>query len=150
MNNRYAFLLGSLLILSACSTTVHKDFLHNLTESQKTNGAMPRIVTSLVYSENEKVLLVGHESGNIEIWDATKDKSVREIKAHDYRVNLLGFSADGKTFFSNSMFEYNTKLWNVRTGELIYSIPLSNGPVGVAPDPRYYLIANSEELRIFD
>lgn len=150
MNNRYVFLLVSLLFLSACTTHVHKDFLQNLIKSQKTDGTFSRIVTSLVYNENEKVLLVGHESGNVEIWDATKAKSVREIKAHDYRANLLSFSADGKAFFSNSMFEYNTKLWNVRTGELIYSIPLSQGPVSVSPDPRFYLIANSEELRLFD
>jgi len=150
VNNRYAFLLASLLFLSACSAPVHKDFLQNLIQSQKTDGTRSRVVTSLAYSEKAKVLLIGHESGSIEIWDATQAKSVREIKAHDYRANLLSFSADGKTFFSNSMVEYNTKLWNVRTGELIYSIPLSSGPVSVSPDPRFYLIANSAELRFFD
>lgn len=150
MNNRYVFLLVSLLFLSACPAPVHKDFLQNLTQTQKTDGTRSRVVTSLVYNEKEKVLLVGHESGSIEIWDATKAKSVREIKAHDYRANLLSFSADGKSFFSSSYFEDNTKLWNVRTGELIYLIPLSRGPVSVSPDPRFYLIANSEELRFFD
>lgn len=150
MNNRYVFLLVSLLFLSACSAPVHKDFLQNLTKSQKTDGTRSRVVTSLVYNEKEKVLLVGHESGNIEIWDATKAKSVREIKAHDYRANLLSFSADGRAFFSSSYFEDSTKLWNARTGELIYSIPLSRGPVSVSPDPRFYLIANSAELRFFD
>lgn len=109
VNNRYVFLLVSLLFLSACSAPVHKDFLQNLTQSQKTDGTRSRVVTSLVYSEKEKVLLVGHESGSIEIWDATKAKSVREIKAHDYRANLLSFSADGRAFFSSSYFEDNTK-----------------------------------------
>jgi WD40 repeat protein len=149
-STRLAVLLLALSLLSACATSVHKDFLHNLTESQKTNGASPRIVTSLAYNDKEKILLVGHESGNIEIWDATKAKTMREIKAHDYRVSLLSFSADGKAFFSNSMFEYNTTLWNVRTGELIYSMPHSKGPVCVSPDSRYYLVANSAELYFFD
>lgn len=150
MNNRYVFLFVLLLFLSACSAPVHKDFLQNLTQSQKTDGTFSRAVRSLAYSEIAKVLLVGHESGSIEIWDATKAKSVREIKAHDHRANLLSFSADGKAFFSNSMSDYNTKLWNIRTGELIYSIPLSRGPVSVSPDPRFYLIASNAELRFFD
>lgn len=151
MNNRYVFLLVSLLFISACSAApVHKDFLQNLTHSYKTGDTFSLAVRSLEYGENAKVLLVGRESGNIEIWDATKAKSMREIKAHDHRANLLSFSADGKAFFSGSYFEDNTKLWNIRTGELIYSIPLSRGPVGVSPDPRFYLIANSAELRFFD
>src|SRR5574340_304437 len=131
---RQVILLILLLFLSACSTTVHKDFLQNLTSSQKTDGTRPRVVVSLKYNEKEKYLLVGHESGNIEIWDATKAKSMREIKAHDYRANSLAFSADGKAFFSNSYFENATKLWNTQSGELIYSIPMTTGPVSVTSD----------------
>ncbi len=124
--------------------------MQNLTSSQKTDGARPRVVVSLKYSEQEKYLLVGHESGNIEIWDATKAKSVREIKAHYYRANTLAFSSDGKAFFSSSYFEKDTKLWNTKSGELISSIPLANGLVCATSDKHFYIIAKSEELRIFD
>lgn len=147
---RLVILLISLLILSACSTTVHKDFLQSLTSSQKTDGSRPRVVVSLKYSEKEKTLLVGHESGDIEIWDATKAKSMHEIKAHGYRANSLAFSADGKAFFSNSYFENETKLWDVKSGELISSIPTTKGPVSVTSDSRFYIIASNAELRIFD
>ena len=149
-NIRPTTLLISLLFLSACSTTVHKDFLQNFTKSQKTDGTFSRIVQSLVYNEKGKHLIVGHESGSIEIWDATKEKSMYEIKAHKNRANELAFSADGNAFFSNSMFETETKLWNVQTGELICSIPNTRGPVSATSDKRFYIIANSENLRIFD
>lgn len=147
---RLATTLISLLFLSACSTTVHKDFLQNFTKSQKTDGTFSRAVRSLVYNEKGKHLLVGHESGSIEIWDATKERSMREIKAHNNRANELTFSADGNVFFSNSMFETDTKLWNVQSGELIYSIPNTRGPVSATSDKRFYIIVNSEKLRIFD
>lgn len=147
---KLATLLISLLFLSACSTTVHKDFLKNLANGQKTDGSRPRVVVSLKYNEKEKYLLVGHESGSIEIWDATKAMSMREIKAHDHRANTLAFSADGNAFFSNSYFENDTKLWNVKSGALISSIPNTTGPVSATSDKRFYIIANSEELRIFD
>ena len=138
------------MFLSACSTTVHKNFLHNFTKNQKTDGKFSRIVQSLVYNEKGKHLLVGRESGSIEIWDATKENSMYEIKAHKNRVNELAFSADGNAFFSNSMFETDTKLWSVQTGELICSIPNTSGPVSATSDKRFYIIAKSEKLRIFD
>lgn len=146
----YIALLTSLLFLSGCATHIHKDFLQNFTKSQKTDGSRPRVVVSLVYNEKEKLLLVGHESGSIEIWDAKKSLSMREIKAHDYRANLLAFSADGKAFFSNSYFENVTKLWDVQSGELICSIPNTRGPVSITSDKRFHVIANGDELRIFD
>jgi WD40 repeat protein len=147
---RYIILLLSLPLLSACSTTAHQDFLKNFARSQETDGSRPRVVVSLAYNEKEKYLLVGHESGSVEIWDAKEARSVREIKAHDGRANLLAFSSDGNAFFSNSYFENNTKLWNAQTGELLSTIPDTRGPVSITSDRRFYIIANSEELRIFD
>lgn len=147
---RYVAILISLLFLSACSTPIHKDFLQNFRNSKKTDGSRPKVVVSLAYNEKEKYLLVGHESGSIEIWDTKKERSVREIKAHNSRANLLFFSADGNTFFSNSYFEKSTKLWEVQSGELICIIPDTRGPVSATSEKRFYIIANSEELRIFD
>lgn len=143
-------LVISLLFLSACAPAVHKDFLQNVAKSQKTDGSRPRVVVSLKYSEKEKYLLVGHESGTIDIWDATKAESMREIKAHAHRANSLVFTTDGKAFFSNSYFENDTKLWSLRTGKLLSSIAITKGPVSVTSDTRFYIVANSEELRIFD
>lgn len=139
-----------LLFLSGCSTQIHKDFLQNFTESQKTNGARPRVVVSLAYNDFEKYLLVGHESGSIEIWDAKKSKSMREIKAHDHRANLIAFSFDGKVFFTNSYFENSTKLWDTRSGDLICVINDTKGPVSPTSDNRYFLIANNSKIRVFD
>jgi WD40 repeat protein len=148
---RWVTLLIPLLLISACSSVIHKDFLQNFTkDSQETDGSFSSRVVTLKYNDKEKYLVVGHESGSIDIWDAKKARSKREIKAHEYRANQLAFSSDGNAFFSNSYFERSTKLWDARTGELLHSIPDMRGPVGATPNEQIYVIANSQHVRLFD
>jgi WD40 repeat protein len=93
---------------------------------------------------------VGHESGDIDIWDIKQALSKRTINAHGYRANVLAFNRQGDAFFSNSNFENETKLWDAETGKLVTSIPFTSGPVCGTSDERFYIIANSDQLRIFD
>ncbi|TKB94369.1 MAG: WD40 repeat domain-containing protein [Nitrospira sp.] len=105
-----------------------------------------------MHNDQWKHLVVGHESGAIDIWDATEARSKRQVKAHDYRANLISFTLDGKLFFSNSYFEESTKLWSAKTGELLLTIPETRGPVCATPDDDIYLITTSDSstVRFFD
>ena len=143
----FILLLTPLLFLSGCSTKLHKDFLPNFI---KNNQRFEDRVVSLQFNDKEKFLAVGHESGSVDIWDAKEAFSKRVIKAHKHRANLLAFSTDGNTLFSNSYFEDTTRLWDARTGELLNAIPATRGPVSISPDERYYLIANSGDAQFFD
>lgn len=144
-------LLVFLFIFSICSRGIHKDFLTNFSEDSNTSdNYFESLVVSLKYDDKEKYLVVGHESGKIDIWDAKKALSKREIKAHEHRANLIAFTSDGNSFFSNSYFETSTKLWSAKTGELLHSIPDTRGPVCATPSENIYLIANNEHIRFFD
>ncbi|MGZ5008581.1 MAG: WD40 repeat domain-containing protein [Methylobacter sp.] len=144
-------LLISLSLLSIYSKGIHKDFLTNFSEDSKTSdNYFESLVVNLKYDDKEKYLVVGHESGKIDIWDAKEALSKREIKAHEHRANLITFTSDGNSFFSNSYFETSTKLWSAKTGELLHLIPDTRGPVCATPNENIYLIANNEYIRFFD
>jgi len=145
------YILALILIGSGCSSGIHKDFILNLMKDSKSNDdSFKSLVVSLAYDDKRKYLLVGHESGNIDIWDAKEPQSKREIKAHDYRANWITFASDGNSFFSNSYFEKSTKLWSAKTGELLHSIPDTRGPVCSTSDENIYLVGQSSHVRIFD
>lgn len=145
-------LIGVFFAVSACSPTIHKDFLQNLIDDQKiAYDPFKSLVVGLAYDDNGRYLVVGHESGIIDIWDAKEARSKREIKAHDSRANLITFSADGSCFFTNSNFEQSTKLWDTKTGRLLLSIPNTRGPVFGTPDKNIYLIiGDGSSIRVFD
>lgn len=137
--------------VSGCSSTVHKDFIESLVKDSRNNdGSFKSTVVSLAYNDWGKYLAVGHESGSIDIWDAKQRASKREIKAHDYRANLLAFTSDGSSFFSNSYFEQSTKLWSATTGELLHSISDTRGPVCPTLDKHIFLVGQSARFRMFD
>lgn len=148
---KIAYLLAFVFIVSGCSTSIHKDFIPNLIkESRSTDESFKNLVVSLTYDDKGKYLVVGHESGNIDIWDAKESRSKSEMKAHDYRANWITFASDGNSFFSNSYFEESTKLWSAKTGELLHSIPDTRGPVCTTSDESIYLVGQSSQIRIFD
>lgn len=140
-----------LLVISGCTSSIHKDFMTNLIRDSRSNdGSFKNLIVSMSYDDKGKYLVVGHESGNIDIWDAKEPRSKREIKAHDYRANWITFTSDGNSFFSNSYFEKSTKLWSAKTGELLHSIPDTRGPVSTTSDESLYLVGQSSQIRIFD
>lgn len=148
---KWATLLILLPFVAACSTPVHKDFLQAFTrDNQGADGSVSSPIISLKYNDKESLLVVGHESGNIDIWDTRKAQSKREIKAHKYPANSLTFSSDGDVFFSSSYFENSTKLWDVKTGDLLHFVRNTRGPVGTTPNKQVYVIANGDHLRLFD
>lgn len=146
---KWATLLILLPFVSACSTA-NTSFLQNFTKDNQAAGSSASSpIVKLAYSK-EGFLVVGHESGSIDIWDTKKSQSKREISAHKYPANSLTFSSDGDVFFSSSYFENSTKLWNVKTGEQLFLVRHMNGPVGTTPNKQFYVIANGDHVRLFD
>lgn len=146
---RVTFLI-LLLFISACSS-VHSDFFQNFTkDSRKAAGSSSSLFFNLKYNDNENLLIVGRESGSIDIWDTNKASSKREIKAHAYPVNSITFTSDGGAFFSSSYFENSTKLWDAKSGALLHLVRDMRGPVAVAPGKQFYVVANGDHFRLFD
>jgi WD40 repeat protein len=148
------FLIGAgAAILLGCGgpAAVHKDFVANLIkDSTAPRDTRSQHISRFQYSDASKVLLVGRESGTVDIWDSTQPLSKRTISAHGGRVIHLTFTPGGEHFFSNSFGDQETKLWETRSGKLLQAIPETSGPLTIAPDGRHYVIAKHGELRVLD
>ena len=131
---------------------IHPKFLDNFTvDIKKTSAGFENSVTSLAYDEKSRHLVIGRESGNIEIWDTTAENSKQIIpNAHENRVSQLLFTTDGQYFFSSSYFRDAVKFWDVRTNTLLYSIPEFLGPVIRTPAEDIYLVADTSAVYFFD
>lgn len=143
---------------------IHPRFLESFTQDLLETwyaGKFPK-VTALAYN-GRSVLLVGRETGDIEVWDMQRENAVRFIpRAHRQRVTSLSFSPDGNTFFSSSAGRDGVKVWNGQTGGLLHSItdlrdsdlrhmtPGSLGPAIAVDDDALYLVTDISEILFFD
>ena len=60
----------------------------------------PRGATSLAFSPDDTVLLVGLRNGSIELFDLTTGEKTTTLNGHTATVGTLIFSSDGKTLVS--------------------------------------------------
>jgi hypothetical protein len=128
---------------------IHSEFIQNLS-NQISNNKSRDSISAMAYDPENEFLLVGRESGAVDIWDSKQVNARREIKAHKMRASQLKFSSDGRVFFSNSHFEDVTHVWDAASGSLVHSIERSRGPVVETSDPNLFVVASSSGLRIFN
>ena len=136
-----------------CQNTpkIHPKFLENFKTDIKKTSARFEGVTSLTYSDKSGYLLIGRESGDIEIWDTKAENSKQIISgAHENRVSTLQFTIDGKYFFSASPFLDAIKLWDVQTNALLHTVPEFRGPMTHTPIDDIYLLAETSSVYFFD
>lgn len=131
---------------------IHPRFLENFTiDIKKTSRDFDDGVTSLAYDNQRGYLVIGRESGDIEIWDTTAENLKRIIpNAQENRVSQLQFTTDGQYFFSSSYFLDAVKFWDLHTDTLLYSIPQFRGPVIRTPIEDIYLVADTSAVYFFD
>ena len=71
-------------------------------------------------------IAIAIENNNIIIWNSNfEDYNVITFHSHEYRVNDLEFSDDGK-YLATSSIDKTLKLWDLNTGEVLKSIEFSN------------------------
>ncbi|WP_043308057.1 WD40 repeat domain-containing protein [Pseudomonas sp. ML96] len=127
---------------------IHPEFTQALFKQRFADGDR---ATSMRFHNASKRLLIGMESGQVHIWDATQREAHISLRAHQYRANQLLFSRDGSSFFSNSYFEDSTHLWDSESGKPLATIADARGPVALGPREDLYLIANNDgELMLYD
>jgi WD40 repeat protein len=129
---------------------IHPEFMQNFNNFVANSGSSDTI-SDLAFDPQNEFLLVGRESGKVDIWDTRQANARREIKAHKQRASKLRFSSDGQVFFTNSYFETVTNVWDTASGELLHTIPSARGPVVETSESNFFIIiAAGSELRIFD
>lgn len=77
----------------------------------------------LAVSPDGKTLFVGASIENektISVWDLPTGKLIENFNGHNYRINFLTISPDGKTLISQ-VHNYETKVWNLQTNQEIHT-----------------------------
>lgn len=159
MLRRCGLLLLS-LALAACSG-VNKDFTQSFVDA---NRGLDDDAWAAAYSPEMKLLVVGRDSGRLELWDARKTDARIARQAHALRVQGIAFGPEDGIVITNSASgnvdfgeiverENGPKVWNARTGELLHAFREDDwlpGAVSATPVRGLYLLASYDELRIYD
>jgi WD40 repeat protein len=74
------------------------------------------VVTTMSFSPDGQRLLLGNESGTVEIYDLASKKWLFPFAAHHGGVQSIGFSADDSTLISGSK-DGTVRLWDPLTGK---------------------------------
>lgn len=147
---RLLIVAGVLLpLLAACGTwraRVHPDFVNTFIDVGRHGD--DRAVTA-AFDATHRVLAVGRESGRLELWDARETGARHLLEAHPLRTEHIAFgSADG-IVLSNSAFDRRTRVWDVRSGQLLHEIAEALGPVAPSPETGVYLVTNTSHLMLY-
>lgn len=92
----------------------------------ETNGrlltamAQPSWVTALAFAPDAGCLATGHDEGKVHLWDAAKQKLLRELAGHQLAVSALAFSPDG-TMLASAGEDRTICLWRLADGQLLGS-----------------------------
>jgi WD40 repeat protein len=93
---------------------------------------------SLIFCESDRVLAIGTQAGEIQLWQRRTQQIRATIKAHSSRVNALAVFPDGKTLASGGR-DKELRLWDTESGELLTSL-IGHGRqifcIAISPDGR--------------
>lgn len=85
----------------------------------KSNPNQEDKVTSVQWFNDGELLLIGHNSGKILIWDIIKDKQVLSYEDHTSRVGCFAGLPDSNFLFSSASLDHNIHNYDLRTREVI-------------------------------
>jgi len=118
-----AFLVVTLCIMLAPRFIKTKDpkgdlrtYLQELTYDKSSR------VKALAYNPECQILGVGYETGMVEFHDTNGKRKPLIFKAHDMRVSSITISDDGAIALTNSYFDNETRIWNLKEGTLTTTI----------------------------
>lgn len=141
----------SAIILSASAATISGDFVPAFAKvNAKNDKLFSNTVVSLNYDVERDNLIVGRESGAVEVWSSRKAAMRVRFPAHSSRVSHVTLVHGGKFLLTDSHFQTETKLWDTKSGKLLMRISEARGPSGATPDPNFYVVADSSKFRLLD
>ena len=77
------------------------------------------------FSPDGQTLVTGSRDRTAIVWDVSTGRMKHRLDGFDGRVPRVAFSADGKLLAAKGGYKNHiVKLWNVSTGELLFTLPL--------------------------
>ena len=108
------------------SLTLTDERIKNILPPSKNFGGEPYKYYKYNMSPDGSKIAIAIENNNIIIWNSNfEDYNVITFHSHEYRVNDLEFSDDGK-YLATSSIDKTLKLWDLNTGEVLKSFEFSN------------------------
>ncbi|MCD4785943.1 MAG: protein kinase [Candidatus Eremiobacteraeota bacterium] len=104
-------------------------------------------VIRVAVSPDGKLIAVGHNNGNIRIWNFKEKKVVKLLKKHKDFITCLSFSRDGKYLASGSK-DKTALVWNISTGKPIFKVQNDSEiqHVELSPDNKNILMTDSKGI----
>ena len=108
------------------SLTLTDERIKKILPPSKNFGGEPYKYYKYNMSPDGSKIAIAIENNNIIIWNSNfEDYNVITFHSHEYRVNDLEFSDDGK-YLATSSIDKTLKLWDLNTGEVLKSFEFSN------------------------
>ena len=108
---------------------------------------------SISFSSDSKHLAVGHNDGQISIWNLQTGKTDLAFQAHKYWIPSIVFSPCGNYIVSGSG-DATTKLWNPKTGQLLRTSTVYTSLVwslAFSPEGQYLAVGgNDHTIRLWE
>jgi WD40 repeat protein len=108
---------------------------------------------SVVFSADDKYVLVGGSDGKIRLWEVSTGKQIREFAGHSSGVQSVAISANGKYIVASSL-DNNVLLWDAETGRQIWEFVSHTGAVeavAITADGKYVVTGGMDSTtRIWD
>jgi len=78
-------------------------------------------ISSLAFSPNGKLMIIGNEQSVVKIWDIVTGKEIVTLKGHSDRIWSVAFSPDGKRIITASE-DRTAKIWDAENGRELISL----------------------------
>lgn len=103
----------------------------------------PIDLQALVYSADERTLVLGTKTGAILVWDLTRGRETSRLTGHEESITSLALTPDGRVLASASM-DRTIKLWNIASGNEMFSLKGHERAVAaIAFSPNGLLLASA-------
>lgn len=130
-----------------------KDYIGLSNEDIQFSGTKS-IIYSLTLDQTNKRLMAAGGDGCPIVWDIKTGKKLLKIEGHKSRIFSSGFSFNGKHIFTAGDEDQTIKIWNSKTGRLIYeykdSLAGSIRSALFSNDDKYFAFIGFNGVKVFE